>query len=98
MLGGNKETGTLKPDMLESMQPEGQQSNRQLDVTGLPEVAIRAMEPVISLLPGRPGTAHPGFRSREEWAKAIKQWAESHPKIAKPADDSRESTYVGRGE
>jgi hypothetical protein len=91
-------TGTLKPDMLESMEPEGQQSKRQLDVTGLPEEAICAMQSVISLLRGKPETAHPGFSSREEWAKAVKQWAESHPRIDNPADDSRESIYAGRGE
>jgi hypothetical protein len=38
------------------------------------------------------------FLSREEWAKAIKQWADSRPKIYRPADDSRESIYAGRGE
>ena len=84
--------------MLESMEPQGQPSKREIDVTGLPEEAIRALQSVISVLRGQAGAESPSFASREEWAKAIKQWAESHPQIDKPADDSRESIYAGRGE
>jgi hypothetical protein len=84
--------------MLESMAAQGQRSKRKIDVTGLPEEAVRALQFVVSALRGQTGAESPGFLSREEWAKAIKQWAESHPKIGKPADDSRESIYVGRGE
>src|SRR5262249_34216853 len=72
-------TGTLKFDMLESMEPQGQQSKREIDVTGLPEEAIRALQSVISALRGQTGTGSSSFLSREEWARAIKQWAESHP-------------------
>jgi hypothetical protein len=72
---------------------------REIDVTGLPEEAIRAVQSVVSLLRAQPGTeGSPVFASREEWAKAISEWAENHPRIDKPADDSRESIYAGRGE
>jgi hypothetical protein len=84
--------------MLASMAPQGQQSKREIDVTGLPEAAIRSLQSVISVLRGQTETGSSGFPSREEWAEAIKQWAESHPKNDKPADDSRESIYAGRGE
>ena len=84
--------------MLEIMEPQGQQLKREIDVTGLPEEAIRALQSVISVLRGQVGAESPSFLSREEWAKAIKQWAEGHPRIDKPADDSRETVYGGRGE
>ena len=84
--------------MLENMEPQGPPSKSELDVTGLPEEAIRAVQSVIAVLRGQTGTGRPSFSSREEWVKAIQQWAESHPKIDKPADDSRESIYAGRGE
>jgi len=84
--------------MLESMEPQGQLSKREIDVTGLPEEAIQALQSVISVLREQTGAKSPSFLSREEWAKAIKQWAENHPRIDKPADDRQESIYTGRGE
>lgn len=36
--------------------------------------------------------------SHEEWMADIRQWAESHPRLEHPADDSRESIYDGCGE
>ena len=39
----------------------------------------------------------PGF-SPEERSKAIREWAESHPRVEHFVDDSRESIYAGRGE
>lgn len=39
----------------------------------------------------------PGF-SAEERSKAIRDWAESHPRVEHFVDDSRESIYAGRGE
>jgi hypothetical protein len=81
------------------MEAQTQLPKREIDVTGLPEEAIRAVQSVVSLLRGQPGTEGPlTFSSRQEWAKAIREWAESHPRIDKPADDSRESIYAGRGE
>lgn len=34
----------------------------------------------------------------EEWVKAFREWAASHPALPVIADDSRESIYEGRGE
>jgi hypothetical protein len=84
--------------MLEGVEPQGQISKREIDVTGLPEEAIRALQSLVAVLRGQAGTESRSFLSPEEWAKAIKQWAENHPRIDKPADDSRESIYTGRGE
>jgi hypothetical protein len=73
---------------------------RSIDVTGLPEEAIRAMESLVVLLkrqPTRLGGAV-AFSSRDEWIKAINEWADSHTPICTEADDSRESIYAGRGE
>ncbi len=58
------------------------------------------MESLVRDLKGKPqalgGTE--SFPSREEWAKAISAWAESHPKRGTLADDSRESIYADQGE
>jgi hypothetical protein len=81
--------------MLESMELQGQHANRGIDVTGLPEEAIQAVQSLIAVLGGQRGTGHPGFVSREKWAEATKEWADSHPEIDNPADDSRESSYAG---
>jgi predicted DNA-binding antitoxin AbrB/MazE fold protein len=40
----------------------------------------------------------PGFSSPEEWSKALREWAASHPRVEHFVDDSRESLYAGRGE
>ena len=34
----------------------------------------------------------------DEWVRALRAWAASHPVSAVLADDSRESIYEGRGE
>ena len=34
----------------------------------------------------------------EEWVRAFREWAASHPVLSVIADDSRESIYEGRGE
>ena len=34
----------------------------------------------------------------EEWVRAFREWAASHPTPPAIADDSRESIYQGRGE
>jgi hypothetical protein len=82
------------------MEPTTQQPARSIDVTGLPDEAIRAMESLVSLLRGQKaglgGAAL--FSSREEWAKAIREWAEGHQPRGTSADWSRESIYAGRGE
>jgi predicted DNA-binding antitoxin AbrB/MazE fold protein len=40
----------------------------------------------------------PAFSSPEEWAKALREWTASPPRVAHFVDDSRESIYAGRGE
>jgi hypothetical protein len=76
-----------------------QDGTRLIDVTGLPEEAIKALQAIVTLLRGKErygGTQ--SFASREEWIKAIQDWADSHRKIDTQLDDSRESIYAGRGE
>jgi predicted DNA-binding antitoxin AbrB/MazE fold protein len=40
----------------------------------------------------------PGFSTPEEWVRALREWAASHPRVDHFVDDSRESIYAGRGE
>jgi hypothetical protein len=81
------------------MDPTMHQTARVIDVTGLPEDAVRAVELLVAQLRGqqRPPTAPQGigsFLSYEEWSKALREWAESHPKRPTLADDSRETIYA----
>jgi hypothetical protein len=73
-------------------------AQRSIDVSGLPEEAVRALESLVSLLRGKPPSGLPSFSSPEEWANAVREWAESHPNLGTSADYSRESIYGGRGE
>ena len=67
---------------------------RSVDVTGLPEEAIRAVEVYVAQLRGQPVPAVPApFRSYAEWAKALREWAESHPRRDTLADDSRVAIF-----
>jgi hypothetical protein len=77
-----------------------QSPTRSIDVTGLPEEAIRAVESLVGLLRGAAGRAAvlPPFSSRQEWIQAIREWADSHNPQATAADWSRESIYAGREE
>jgi hypothetical protein len=74
--------------------PEHKQT---VDVTGLSEEAVRAVESLVSLLRGQKQPPVQGevaaFRSHEEFAKALREWVESHPRRDTLADDSRESIY-----
>jgi hypothetical protein len=68
-----------------------------VDVTGLSEEAVRAVEQLVSHLRDRQAGGVPvPFSSRQEWAKAVREWAESHPRRDTLADDSRESIYPDR--
>jgi hypothetical protein len=89
------------------METTAPNTTRSIDVTGLPEEAIRTLETLINLLRSRAvppdqEAPHLGgtqrFSSREEWMAAIREWAESHPRTPSEADWSRESIYEGRGE
>jgi hypothetical protein len=47
----------------------------------------------------RPAITYPEeFSSPADWVKALREWAESHPRVEHFVDDSRESIYAGRGE
>ena len=70
-----------------------------LDLTGLPDEAVRAIESLVSLLKARSGRPSPTARlSPEEWSRSLLEWAASHPQRAGVLDDNRESIYAGRGE
>jgi len=69
-----------------------------LDLSGLPEALARSVESIVSELI-EPSPAGPAaFPTREEWAKAIQDWSESHSNQEATLDDSRESIYAGQGE
>jgi len=80
------------------MDTSTQETARTIDVTGLPEEAIRTVQSLVSLLRAPPGAGRPAFSSPAEWAKALREWAESHQPQSDAADWSRESIYAGRGE
>ena len=80
------------------MDTVAQPTARTIDVTGLPEEAVRAVQSLVTLLRARPGAGGPAFASREDWARAVRAWAESHQPGATSADWSRESIYAGEGE
>ena len=77
-------------------QPE---QKRNIDVSGLSEEAVRAVELIVSELRRRqtPPAEHHGigsFSSYEEWSKALREWVDNHPKRETLADDSREAIYA----
>ena len=53
-----------------------------------------------TLLPPTNGEEQPLYQTAttEEWLKAFREWAASHPVLPVIADDSRESIYEGRAE
>ena len=70
---------------------------RTVDVTGLPEEAVRAVESLVSTL--RQQASSTLIRaSYEDWSRALREWAASHKPVSNPADWSRESIYAERGE
>jgi hypothetical protein len=84
--------------MLEGMahtQTTGQE--KVIDLTGLPDEAVRAVESLVSLLRGQvaPQGGRAFLSSREEWAKAVREWAASHEPQSTSADWGRESIYAG---
>ena len=67
---------------------------RSVDVTGLPEVTIAAVEQIVSELKtrsARESVVPLPFASREEWRKAIREWASGHSVGETSADWGRES-------
>ena len=71
---------------------------RTIDVSGLSEESVRAVESLVSQLrsaehPPKQAGPFGSYASYEEWSKALREWAESHPKRDTLADDSREAIY-----
>jgi hypothetical protein len=71
---------------------------RSIDLTGLPDEAVRVVESLVGLLRGQPRPNGPAFSSPAAWANAIREWAASHAALGASADWSRESIYAGHGE
>jgi hypothetical protein len=76
------------------------QVTSSIDLTGLPEDAVRAVQSLVSVLREHATRqpAIPGFASRDEWVKAIREWAGNHTAKGSEADWSRESIYAHRDE
>ena len=74
---------------------------RSIDVTGLPDEAVAAVERLVALLKQAPpgqGGLPASFSSRDEWRKAIRDWADSQQPRNTSADWDRDGIYAGRGE
>ena len=70
---------------------------RTVDVTGLPEEAVKAVETLVISL--RQQASHgASLTSCKEWSRALRSWAAGHPPVMHSVDWSRESIYAGRGE
>jgi hypothetical protein len=81
------------------MGPSEQPTIRSVDVTGLPEEAVQAVELYVSQLRAQNTSGvHSAFRCREDWAKAVREWAASHKPTSVSADWSRDSIYADPGE
>jgi hypothetical protein len=82
---------------MEGMEHPTRQVTRSIDLTGLPEGAVRVVETLVSALreDATKQPAIPGFASRDEWVKAIREWAGSHIAKGSEADWSRESNLRG---
>lgn len=76
------------------------QATRSIDLTGLPEDAVKAVEALVSVLREQATRQPPipGFESGDEWVKAIREWAASHTAKESEADWSREAIYGNRDE
>ena len=74
-------------------------SQRSIYLSSKLEEAIRVVESLVSLLKDQSSlTASKARLSPEEWVQNLEEWATSHPRLDRVADDSRESIYAGRGE
>jgi hypothetical protein len=82
--------------MLESMESK-QEETRSIDVTGLPEGAVQALESLVAVLLHQ-ANGSGVHRSPQEWCKALREWAESHRRLDNPADWTRDAIYGRRGE
>ena len=82
--------------MIELMEPSITEK-RTVDVTGLPDEAVKAVETLVSSL--RQQTSNgTSLSSYEDWSRSLRAWVASHPPVTHVVDWSRESIYAGRGE
>jgi hypothetical protein len=88
----------VRGGMLGSMETMSPPPPRTIDVTGLPEEAVRAVESIVSMLRPRPPAPSSGSESAEEWSRRLRAWAASHARRDALADDTRDGIYEGRGE
>ena len=72
--------------------------SQTIDVTGLPPEAVTVVESLVNLLRSRDIPAPTPQTDPEAWSRALRRWAESHPKRDIVIDDSRATIYEGRGE
>jgi hypothetical protein len=80
---------------MRDMEPT-RQITPSVDLTGLPEDAVRAVESLVSVLREH-ATRQPALHataSRDEWVKAIREWAGSHTPNGSEADWRRERIYA----
>jgi hypothetical protein len=82
--------------MLEGIESRHEET-RSVDVTGLSEDGIRAVESLVEALREQANGGRVD-RSPQEWCQALREWAESHRRLDHPADWSRDAIYAGRGE
>jgi hypothetical protein len=82
------------------MQTSTQTGRRSIEVAGLPDEAIRALETLVAALRNQRSEQieRTAYASYEEWSRALREWVDSHPKRETAADWSRESIYAGRGQ
>jgi hypothetical protein len=88
-------------------QAAGPMAKRHIDVTGLPDEAVRAVESVVSVLKkqsARGTTSFSTSSSYQEWRKLFDAWMREVTARSRRyaagfvLDDSRETIYEGRGE
>jgi hypothetical protein len=86
--------------MITAMEHTTSPLTRSIDLSGLPEDAVKAVESLVSVLREHAIRQPPKskFASREEWIQAIREWAGSHTAKGSHADWSRESIYGDRDE
>ncbi len=70
---------------------------RSVDVTGLSDAAIAAVEALVAVLREEAGDMA-GRRPPDDWCRALREWAAGHRRLEHPADWSRDAIYAGRGE
>jgi hypothetical protein len=74
-----------------------QENPRLVDVTGLSDEAIRAIESFVAAC-REPANGIGANISPDEWCRDLRLWAASHRQLDNPVDWSREAIYSGRGE